>query len=63
MKVTLEFNDLEEAKRAIHAADAWTALSEISEFLRSQRKHDVPSEQTLICIQEVVLEALDLIYS
>jgi hypothetical protein len=63
MKVTLEFNDLEDAKRAIHAADAWIALSEISELLRSQRKHDVPSEQTLICIQEIVQEAMPLIYS
>jgi hypothetical protein len=63
MKITLEFNDLEDAKRAIHAADAWIALSEISEFLRSQRKHDVPSEQTLICIQEIVQETMPLIYS
>jgi hypothetical protein len=63
MKVTLEFNDLEDAKRAIHAADAWIALSEISELLRSQRKHDAPLEQTLICIQEIVQETMPLIYS
>ena len=63
MKVTLEFDDLENAKRAIHAADAWIALSEISELLRSQRKHDVPVEQTLICIREIVQNTMPLIYS
>jgi len=63
MKITLEFHDLEDAKRAIHAGDAWIALSEISELLRSQRKHDVPLEQTLACIQEIVQDAMPLIYS
>ena len=63
MKVTLEFEDLEDAKRAIHAADAWIALSEISELLRSQRKHDIPEEQTLACIQEIVQDTMPLIYS
>jgi len=63
MKITLEFDDLEDAKRAIHAAEAWIALSEISELLRSQRKHDVPMEQTLACIQEIVQDAMPLIYS
>ena len=63
MKVTLEFDNIEDAKRAIHAADAWIALSEISELLRSQRKHDVPMEQTLICIQEIVQDTMPLIYS
>jgi len=63
MKITLEFEDLEDAKRAIHAGDAWIALSEISELLRSQRKHDVPMEQTLTCIQEIVADAMPLIYS
>jgi hypothetical protein len=63
MKVTLEFEDLEDAKRAIHAVDAWIALSEISELLRSQRKHDIPEEQTLVCIQEIVADAMPLIYS
>jgi hypothetical protein len=63
MKVTLEFEDIEDAKRAIHAADAWIALSEISELLRSQRKHDTPMEQTLICIQEIVQDTMPLIYS
>jgi hypothetical protein len=63
MKVTLEFEDIEDAKRAIHAADAWIALSEISELLRSQRKHDIPEEQTLVCIQEIVQDAMPLIYS
>jgi len=63
MKVTLEFDELEDAKRAIHGSDAWIALSEISELLRSQRKHDVPMEQTLICIQEIVQDTMPLIYS
>jgi nicotinate-nucleotide pyrophosphorylase len=63
VKITLEFEDLEDAKRAIHAGDAWIALSEISELLRSQRKHDVPMEQTLVCIQEIVADAMPLIYS
>lgn len=63
MRITLEFDDLEDAKRAIHAGDAWIALSEISELLRSQRKHDVPLEQTLACIQEIVQDAMPLIYS
>jgi len=63
MRITLEFDDLEDAKRAIHAGDAWIALFEISELLRSQRKHDVPMEQTLACIQEIVADAMPLIYS
>jgi len=63
MKVTLEFEDIEDAKRAIHAADAWIALSEISELLRSQRKHETPMEQTLVCIQEIVQDTMPLIYS
>jgi hypothetical protein len=63
MKITLEFDNIEDAKRAIHASDAWIALSEISELLRSQRKHDVPVEQTLILVNEVVQDALPLIYS
>jgi hypothetical protein len=63
MKVTLEFEDIEDAKRAIHASDAWIALSEISELLRSQRKHETPIEQTLICIQEIVQDTMPLIYS
>jgi hypothetical protein len=63
MKVTLEYEDIEDAKRAIHASDAWIALSEISELLRSQRKHETPMEQTLICIQEIVQDTMPLIYS
>jgi len=63
MKVTLEFDNIEDAKRAIHAADAWIALSEVNEYLRSQRKHDVPMDQTLICIQEIVADVMPLIYS
>ena len=63
MKVTLEFDNIDDAKRAIHAADAWIALSEISELQRSQRKHDVPMEQTLVCVQEIVQDTMPLIYS
>ena len=63
MKITLEFDNIEDAKRAIHASDAWIALSEISELLRSQRKHDVPVEQTLILVNEVVQDVMPLIYS
>ena len=63
MKITIEFEDAIEAKQAIHAADAWIALSEISELLRSQRKHDIPVEQTLVCIQEIVQDTMPLIYS
>lgn len=63
MKVTLEYEDLEEAKRAIHASQAWIALSEISEYLRSHRKHDVPIDQTLACIEETLQEVMPLIYS
>ena len=63
MKVTLEFDDLENAKRAIHAGEAWIALNEISELIRSQRKYDVPIEKTLGCIQEIVQDTMPLIYS
>lgn len=63
MKITLEFDNTEDARRAIQASDAWTALTEISELLRSQRKHDVPMEQTLICIQEIVQDTMATIYS
>lgn len=62
MKVTLEFDELDEAKRAIHAHQAWIALAEISELLRSQRKHDVPEAQTLVCIQEIVQDVMPYIY-
>ena len=63
MKITIEFEDLIEAKQAIHAGDAWIALSDIKELLRSQRKHDIPMEQTLICIQEILQDTMSLIYS
>lgn len=63
MKVTLEFDDLADAKRAIHANDAWIALSEISEYLRSHTKHDVPIEQTIGCIEETLKDVMPLIYS
>jgi hypothetical protein len=62
-KVSLEFDDFDDAKKAIHADEAWTALHEINELLRSQRKHDVPAEQTLISVQEIMQYVMPLIYS
>jgi hypothetical protein len=63
MKITIEFDDVEEGKRAIHAYEAWIALTEISELMRSQRKHDIPMEQTIACIEEVMRDVMPLIYS
>jgi hypothetical protein len=52
MKYTIQFDDKEEALKALMAQDAWNALWEISQYIRSHTKHEVPIEQTLECIKE-----------
>jgi len=63
VKITLEFDNFEDAKKAIHVYDAWIALTQISEALRSHTKHDVSKEQTLVCIQEIMSDVNHLLYS
>lgn len=63
MKVTVEFDNIDDAKKAIHANEAWTALIEISEAMRSHTKHDVPEKQTLISIEEALSDVRHMLYS
>lgn len=63
MKITLEFDDFEDAKKAIHVYDAWIALTQISEALRSHTKHDVSEKQTIANIQEIMSDVNHLLYS
>jgi hypothetical protein len=63
MKITLEFDDFEDAKKAIHVYDAWIALTQISEALRSHTKHDVSEKQTIANIQGIMSDVNHLLYS
>lgn len=63
MKVTIEFDDVIEAKQAIHAHGVWTALFEINEAIRSHTKHDVSETKTIASIQEILSDVSHLLYS
>jgi hypothetical protein len=63
MKITLEFDNVDDAKKAIHADEAWMALIEISEAMRSHTKHDVPEKQTLMSIEESLSDVRHFLYS
>ena len=63
MRVTIEFDNIDDAKKAIHADEAWTALVEISEAMRSHTKHDVSEKQTLISIEEALSDVRHMLYS
>lgn len=63
MKITVEFDNIEDAKKAIHADEAWMALIEISEAMRSHTKHDVPEKQTLMSIEESLSDVRHFLYS
>jgi hypothetical protein len=63
VRVTVEFDNIDDAKKAIHANEAWTALVEISEAMRSHTKHDVPEKQTLISIEETLSDVRHMLYS
>jgi hypothetical protein len=63
MKITIEFDDLIEAKQAIHAHDVWTAMLDINQAMRSHTKHDVSETQTLANIQEILSDVSQLLYS
>jgi hypothetical protein len=63
VRVTIEFDNIDDAKKAIHADEAWTALVEISEAMRSHTKHDVSEKQTLISIEEALSYVRHMLYS
>ena len=63
VRVTIEFDNIDDAKKAIHADEAWTALVEISEAMRSHTKHDVSEKQTLISIEETLSDVRHMLYS
>jgi hypothetical protein len=63
MKITIEYDDVIEARQAIHAHDVWTALLDINESIRSHTKHDVSEKQTIANIQEILSDISQLLYS
>jgi hypothetical protein len=63
MKITIEYDDVIEARQAIHAHDLWTALLDINESIRSHTKHDVSEKQTIANIQEILSDVSQLLYS
>jgi hypothetical protein len=63
MKITIEYDDVIEARQAIHAHDVWTALLDINESIRSHTKHDVSEKQTIANIQEILSDISHLLYS
>ncbi len=63
VRVTVEFDNIDDAKKAIHADEAWMALVEISEAMRSHTKHDVSEKQTLISIEETLSDVRHMLYS
>ena len=63
MKITIEYDDVIEARQAIHAHDVWTALLDINESIRSHTKHDVSEKQTIANIQEILSDVRQLLYS
>ena len=48
MKITLEFESLAEAKRAMFADVAWSIINEALEAIRNHQKHNVLSQDDLI---------------
>ena len=48
MKITLEFESLAEAKRAMFADVAWSIINEALEAIRNHQKHGVLSQDDLI---------------
>jgi hypothetical protein len=63
MKITIEYDDVIEARQAIHAHDVWTALLDINESIRSHTKHDVSETQTITSIKEILSDVSHLLYS
>ena len=63
MKITIEYDDVIEARQAIHTHDVWTALLDINESIRSHTKHDVSEKQTIANIQEILSDISQLLYS
>jgi len=63
MKIHIEYDDVIEAKQAIHAHDVWTALLDINQAMRSHTKHDVSETQTIASIQEILSDISQLLYS
>jgi len=63
MKITIEYDDVIEARQAIHAHDVWTALLDINESIRSHTKHDVSETQTIASIKEILSDVSHLLYS
>ena len=63
MKIILEFDNIDDAKKAINADEAWMALVEISEAMRSHTKHDVSERQTIASIKEILSDVSQLLYS
>ena len=63
MKITIEFDDVIEAKQAFHSHDVWTALLDINESIRSHTKHDVSETQTIASIKEILSDVSQLLYS
>lgn len=63
MKATLEFeypDDEDKLRYALHGQDAIFALLDISEQLRLHFKYDADGYQTLLNVNELVIEALKL---
>ena len=63
MKITIEYDDVIEARQAIHAHDVWTAMLDINEAIRSHTKHDVSETQTITNIKEILSDVSQLLYS
>ena len=59
MKTTLEFNlpeEQTEMSRAVHAADAWYALSELDQNLRSLIKYGTYDGYTVTTVEQLASE-------
>ena len=54
MKITLEFDDLEEAKIAIHSSDVFSKLWKIDQEMRSILKYDGHADKGREDISEMV---------
>jgi len=60
MKAILEFNLPEESEehiRAVHAMDAWAAISEIRNNIRAHNKHGGTSAKQLV--EQILLIAIE----
>jgi exopolysaccharide biosynthesis predicted pyruvyltransferase EpsI len=60
-KLTLTFDmeqEAHEATQAVHASEAWDALEQIYQAVRSYEKHDsVPTDRLHSNIRETIMEA------